>query len=237
MTHPAIPRASMGNQAQQIGLPTTSEGGNGEDGEMRTKWMLTLCEAGGMPGNLFRQLVQQLIEVPLPFTSWNTHQIQENDKKLSIHLITWQGPRQGHHTFGCICWAVASPCVLQKSKAMCYAFLQAHRAARNISDNAFAVSRDARGEVDGRPRGQKQKNRDGQAPPKLRKPKKAAERADKRVSGARRPKRRTARRGGHGKDLPDTPDFGLSKGFGSQVCGIRVLSVFCTLFYDVNGRQ
>ena len=93
MTHTAIPRASMGIQAQQIGLPTTSKGGNGEDGEMRTKWMLTLCEAGCMPENLFRQLVQQLIEGPLPFTSWNTHQIQENDKKLSILLITWQGPR------------------------------------------------------------------------------------------------------------------------------------------------
>ncbi len=53
----------MGNQAQQIGLPTTSEGGDGEDGEMRTKRMLTLCEAGGMPENLFRQFVQQLIEV------------------------------------------------------------------------------------------------------------------------------------------------------------------------------
>ena len=120
---------------------------------------------------------------------------------------------------------------------MRYAFLQAHRAARNISDNAFAVSRDAWGEVGGRPRGQEQKNRDGQAPPKLRKPKKAAERPDKRVSCARRPKRRTARRGGHGKDLPDTPDFGLSKGFGSQVCDIWVLSVLSTLFYDVNGHQ
>lgn len=50
-------------------------------------------------------------------------------------------------------------------------------------------------------------------------------------------KERTARRGGHGKELPDSPDFGLSKGFGSQGCGFRVLSVLCTLFININGHQ